>query len=173
MILLISPTRIKCNESHVLLPPYGAGARSYSFPAKVSVEPTQERPAPAASARAAFLNLSDDGTHVPSVLGERRVSCWLFVNRDITQAHSNSATSVYELPSQQGSFSTTPHTMAHIARIVPPRCRSENSWLGAGRVWICRRPLQPAAVLVPLVGAWYDYYCCCCCSCCGRVSYCK
>ena len=33
--------------------------------------------------------------------------------------------------------------MAHIHRIVRPRCRTESSWLRVGRVWACTRPLQP------------------------------
>ena len=32
--------------------------------------------------------------------------------------------------------------MAHIPRIVPPRCSSESSWLRAGRVWVGTRPPQ-------------------------------
>ena len=44
-------------------------------------------------------------------------------------------------------------TMAHIHRIVPPRCRSETSWLRAGRVWACTRPLQSVcAVCSSLTG---------------------
>ena len=45
---------------------------------------------------------------------------------DQTQAHSSSSTT---------SSSTTPDDGSHIHRIVRPRCRTDSSWLSAGRVW--------------------------------------
>ena len=79
---------------------------------------------------------SGDGNLMQGVLGESRASCRLSINsigQDQTQAHSSS--------SARGS-STTPDDGSHIPRIVRPRCRTENSWLRAGRVWACTRPLQ-------------------------------
>ena len=88
---------------------------------------------------------SGDGTRMEGVLGESRASCRLFINSvagSNSQAHSSS--------SSRGS-STTPDDGSHMQRIVRPRCCTERSWLGAGRVWACTRPLQsvhPAAKLV-------------------------
>ena len=66
----------------------------------------------------------------------------LIVGQDQTQAHSSSST--------RGS-STTPDDGSHIHRIVRPRCRTESSWLRAGRVWACTRPLQSVHAAAELV----------------------
>ena len=60
-----------------------------------------------------------------------RASCRLSINsrQDQTQAHSSS--------SSTRGLSTTPDDGSHIYRIVPPRCRTESSWLRSGRVWTC------------------------------------
>ena len=42
-------------------------------------------------------------------------------------------------------------TMDHIHRIVYPRCCSESSWVRAGRVWACTRPLQSVYAAAELV----------------------
>ena len=80
---------------------------------------------------------SGDGTRVKGVFGESRASCQLSINnsrgQDQTQAHSSS--------NARGS-TTTPDHGSHIHRIVRSRCRTESSWLRAGRVWACTRPLQ-------------------------------
>ena len=56
----------------------------------------------------------------------------LIVGQDQTQAHSSSSTIVRRQLL----------TMAHIHRIVRPRCRTESSRLRARRVWACTRPYQ-------------------------------
>ena len=72
------------------------------------------------------------GCRACSASPEHRVGSVL-IGQDQTQAHSSSST--------RGS-STTPDDGSHIHRIVRPRCRTESSWLRAGRVWACARPLQ-------------------------------
>ena len=71
---------------------------------------------------------------------------------DQTQAHSNSSTNipVYELPARPRRQLLT---MAHIHRVVPPRSRSETSWLRAWRVWACTRPLESLCATAGLVAA--------------------
>ena len=49
------------------------------------------------------------------------------------------------------SSSTTPDDGSRIHRIVRPRCRTESSWLRAGRVWACARPLQSVHAAAELV----------------------
>ena len=86
---------------------------------------------------------SGDGTRMQSVLGESRASC-----RPSSWAGSNSvrltATAVRGARRQL-------LTMAHIHRIVRPRCRSESSWLTVERVWACTRPLQSVHAAAELV----------------------
>ena len=65
----------------------------------------------------------------------------LIVGYAQTQAHSSSST--------RGS--STRLTMAHIHRIVRHRCRTESSWLRAGRVWARTRPLQSGHAAAELV----------------------
>ena len=97
-------------------------------------------PTRAASARAARGRCFDPkraatapGCRACSASPEHRVGSLLIVRQDQTQAHSSR--------SARGS-STTPDEGSHIHRIVPPRCRTESSWLRAGRVWACTRPFQ-------------------------------
>ena len=71
-----------------------------------------------------------------------RVGSVFIVGQDQTQAHSSSST--------RGS-STTPDDGSHIHRIAPPRCRTESSWLRAGRAWTCTRPLQSVHAAAELV----------------------
>ena len=82
------------------------------------------------------------GCRACSASPEHRVGSLLIVGQDQTQAHSSSST--------RGS-STTPDDGSHIHRIVRPRCRTESSWLRAGRVWACTRPLQSVHAAVELV----------------------
>ena len=94
-------------------------------------------PTRAASARAArgrcFIVVSTpsgrrrhpDAGRARRVQTEHRVGSLLIVGQDQTQAHTSSST--------RGS-STTPDDGSHIHRIVRPRCRTESSWLRAGRV---------------------------------------
>ena len=112
------------------------------------------RPARAASARAARGRCFDPtrgatapGCQACSTSREHRVGS--LVGQDQTQAHSNSSTSitVYELPAR----SRRQLIIAHIHRIVLPRCRSKTSWLRAGRVWACTRPLQSVYAVAELV----------------------
>ena len=98
-------------------------------------------PTRAASARAARGRCFDPkraatapGCRACSASPEHRVGSLLFVGQDETQAHSSSST--------RGSSTTTPGDGSHIHRIVRPRCRTESSWLRAGRVSACTRPLQ-------------------------------
>ena len=77
---------------------------------------------------------SGDGTRMQSALGESRASCRLS-----SWAGSNS---VRLTATAVGGARRQLLTMAHIHRIVRPRCRTESSWLRAGRVWACTRPLQ-------------------------------
>ena len=90
---------------------------------------------------------------------EHGVGSLLIVGHDTSQAHSSSST--------RGS-STTPDDGSHIYRIVRPRCRTESSWLRAGRVWACKRPLQSVHAAAELVCRGRDVvlvlvheYCCC------------
>ena len=73
------------------------------------------------------------GCRAYSASPEHRVGSLLIVGRDKTHAHSSSRTS--------GS-SRTPDDGSHNQHIGPARCRTESSWLRAGRVWDCTRPLQ-------------------------------
>ena len=70
------------------------------------------------------------------------VTALLLVGQDQTQAHSSSSTR---------RSSTTPDDGSHIHRIVRPRCRTESSWLRAGRVWACTRPLHSVYAAAELV----------------------
>ena len=100
----------------------------------------------ARSSRTLFRSqASGDGTRMQGVLGESRASCQLFINcvaGSNSQAHNSS--------SARGS-STTPDDGSHMHRIVRPRCRTESSWLRAGRVWACTRPLQSMHAAAELV----------------------
>ena len=73
---------------------------------------------------------------------EHRVGSLVILGQDQTQAHSSSST--------RGS-STTTDDGSHIHRIVRPRCRTESSWLRAGRAWACTRPLQSVHAAAELV----------------------
>ena len=81
------------------------------------------------------------GCRACSASPEHRVGSLLIVGQDQTQAHSSSST--------RGS--STPDDDSHINRIVRPRCRTESSWMRAGRVWTCTRPLQSVHVAAELV----------------------
>ena len=83
------------------------------------------------------------GCRACSASPEHRVGSLLLVGQDQTQAHSSSC-------STRGS-STTPDGGSHIHRIVRPRCRTESSWLRAGRVWACTGPLQSVHAAAELV----------------------
>ena len=100
----------------------------------------------ARSSRTLFRSqASGDGTRMQGMLGESRASCQLSINSRAgsnSQAHNSSST--------RGS-STTPDDGSHIHRIVRPRCRTESSWLRAGRVWGCARPLQSVHAAAELV----------------------
>ena len=81
---------------------------------------------------------------MPGVLGESRASCRLSIN---SWAGSNSG-------SQQQQYKglvDNPDDGSHIHRIVRPRCRTESSWLRAGRVWDCTRPLKSVHAAAELV----------------------
>ena len=115
----------------------------------------RHRPARAASARAARRRCFDPkreatapGCRACSASREHRVGS--LVRRNQTHAHSNSSTSIplYELPARPRRQLLT---MVHIHRIVPPQCRRETSWLRAGRVWACTRPLQSVCAAAELV----------------------
>ena len=82
------------------------------------------------------------GCRACSASPERRVGSLLKVGQDQTRARSSSST--------RGS-STTPDDGSHIHRIVRRRCRTESSWLRAGRVWACTRPLQSVHAAAELV----------------------
>ena len=88
---------------------------------------------------------SGGGTRMQGVLGESRASCRLSIN---SRVGSNSG-------SQQQHYtrgsSTTPDDGSHIHRIVRPQCRTENSWLRAGRLWACTRPLESVHAAAELV----------------------
>ena len=107
-----------------------------------------------------------DSTRMPSVLGESRSSCQLSSWAG-SEAYRNGSTSipVYELFAR----ARRQLLMVHIHRIVPPRCRSESSWLRAGRVWACTRPLQSVYATAGLVYRRfvvvlvYDTSTACCC----------
>ena len=95
-------------------------------------------PARAASARAARGRCFDPkraatapGWRACSASPEHRVGPLLIEGQDQTQAHSSSTR----------NSSTTPDDGSHIHRLRP-RCRIGSSWLRAGRVWACTRPLQ-------------------------------
>ena len=97
----------------------------------------------AASARAARGRCFDPkrtatapGYKACSASPEHRVGSLLIVGQNQTQAHSSSS-------SARGS--------SHIHRIFRPRCRTESSWLRAGRVWACTRPLQSVHAAAELV----------------------
>ena len=124
-------------------------------------------PTRAVSARAARGRCFDPkraatapGCRACSASPEHRVGSLLMVGQDQTQAHSSSST--------RGS-STTPDDGSHIHRIVRPRCRTESSWLRAGRVWACTRPLQSvhaaadrcAVDELSFSGLCHEYCCCC------------
>ena len=86
---------------------------------------------------------SGNGSRMQRVLGESRASCRLS-----SWAGSNpvrlTATAVRGARRQL-------LTMAHIHRIVRPRCRRNSSWLRAGQVWACTRPLQSVHAAAELV----------------------
>ena len=126
--------------------------RSYCCTKRVTpLESTHRHhlPTRAASARAARGRCFEPkraatapGCRACSASPEHRVGSLLKVRQDQTQAHSSSST--------RGS-STTPNDGSHIHRIVRPRCRTESSWLRAGRVWACTRPLQSVHAAAELV----------------------
>ena len=106
-------------------------------------------PTRAASARAARgrwfdpkLAATAPGCRAYSASREHRVGSLLLVGQDQTQAHSSSTTR---------SSSTIPDDGSHIHRIIRPRCRTESSWLWAGRVWACTRPLHSVHAAAELV----------------------
>ena len=106
-------------------------------------------PARAASARADRGRCFDPkraatapGCRACSASLEHRVGSLLIVGRDQTQTHSSSST---------WGLSTTPDDGSYIHRIVRPRCRTERSWMRAGRVWACTRPLQSVHAAAELV----------------------
>ena len=103
----------------------------------------------AASARAARGRCFDPkraatapGCRACSTSPEHCVGSLLMVGQHQTQAHSSS--------SMRGS-STTLDDGSHIHRIVRPRCLTESSWLRAGRMWACTRPLQSVHAAAELV----------------------
>ena len=127
----------------------------------------------AASARAAHGRCFDPkrastapGLRVCSASPEHRVGSLLIAGQDQTQAHSSSST--------RGS-STTPDDGSHIHRIVRPRCRTESSWLRAGRVWACTRPLQSVQQLNWCATDELSFSClheyCCCGTCYTSIDY--
>ena len=73
------------------------------------------------------------GCRTCSASRDHRVDCLFIVRPNETQRHSSTNTK---------SSSTPPDDGSHILRIVCPRCRTESSWLRAGRVWACTRPPQ-------------------------------
>ena len=123
-------------------------------------------PPRAASARAARGRCFDPkraatapGCGACSAIREHRVGSVLIVRYDQTHAHSSSSTR---------SSSTTPDDGWHILRIVCPWCGTESSWLSAGRVWTCTRPVQSVRSSwtgVPSTSCRYRVlrhgYCCC------------
>ena len=126
--------------------------RSYCCMKRVTPLESSHRhhlPTRAASARAARGRCFDPkqaatapGCRACSASPERRVGSLLIVGQDQTQAHSSSSTR---------GLSTTPDDGSHIHRIVRPRCRTERSWLRAGRVWACTRPFQSVLAAAHLV----------------------
>ena len=114
--------------------------RSYCCTKRVTPFESSHLPTSADSAHAARGRCFDPkraatapGCRACSASPEHRVGSLLIVGQDQTQAHSSSST--------RGS-SATPDDGSHIHRIVRPRCRTESSWLRAGRVWACTQPLQ-------------------------------
>ena len=87
---------------------------------------------------------SGDGTQMQGVLGESRASCRLSINSKAS--NSGSQQQQYE-----GFVDYSRRWLSHIHRIVRLRCRTENSWLRAGRVWACTRPLQSVHAAAELV----------------------
>ena len=88
------------------------------------------------------LRRHPDAGRARRVQTEHRVGSRIIVEQYQFQAHSCSST--------RGS-STSPDDGSHIHRIVRPRCRTESSWLRAGRVWACTRPLQSVHAAAELV----------------------
>ena len=88
------------------------------------------------------LQASGDVTRMQSVLGESRASCRLSIRAGLKLRLTRTAI--------RGACRQL-LTMAHIHRIVRPRCRSESSWLRAGRVWACTRPLHSVYAAAELV----------------------
>ena len=84
-----------------------------------------------------------DGIRMQSLLGESRascrLSCWVGLN-----SVRLTATAV-----RGGRRQLL--TIAHIHRVFRPRCRTESSWLRAGRVWACTRPLRSVHAAAELV----------------------
>ena len=100
----------------------------------------------ARSSRTLFRSqASGDGTRMQGVLGESRASCRLSIDG---RAGSNSGSQ--QQHSTRGS-STTRDDGSHIHPIVRPRCRTESSWLRAGRVWTFAQPLQSVHAAAELV----------------------
>ena len=126
------------------------------------------RPSRAASARAARRRrfppkreAMAPGCRAFSACRERRVGS--LVGQDRPQDHSNSSECEYTgIRAASQTSSTTPDEMAHIHRIVPPRCRSETSWLRARRVLhdrFCTQQLNWCAVDL----LWLRLLCGACC----------
>ena len=123
--------------------------RSYSYKGTgdaARIEPPPPSPSTfrlcARSSRTPFRpQARDDGTRMPSVLGESRASCRL---SSWARSNPGSQQQQYEYTGIQAASqisSTTCDDGSHPPH-RPPRCRSESSWLRAGRVWACTRPLQ-------------------------------
>ena len=143
---------------------YSSSTELYWYPdrtrTKKKVTPLESshrhhRPARAASARAVRGRRFDrkreataPACRACSASRQHRVGT--LVGQDQTQAHSHRSTGipVYELPARPRRQILT---MAHIHRIVPPRCRSETSRLRVGRVWARTRPFQSVYATAELV----------------------
>ena len=96
----------------------------------------------ARSSRTLFRSQTSGDGRIQGVLVESRSSCHLN-----SKARSNSGSQQQQY---EGSSTTTEYG-SHVHRIVRPLCRTESSWLRAGRVWACMRPLQSVRGAAELV----------------------
>ena len=87
---------------------------------------------------------SGDGTRMKGVLGESRASCRLSID-SMSGSNSGSQQQQYE-----GFVDNSWQWLTHPLHRLPP-CRTESSWLRAGRVWACTRQLQSVHEAAELV----------------------
>ena len=125
----------------------------YEYGDAVRIEPRPPSPNTcrfcARSSRTLFRpQASGDGTWMMGVLGESRASYRLSITSRAGRGRIKLRLTAAAVRGTRRQLLTMAHTSTASS---PPRCRTESSWLRAGRVWACTRPLQSVHAAAELV----------------------